>query len=370
MASKRRGNGEGSIYRRADGKWVANLTVAVKGQKQVRVRRICKTRSFAAEALEKLKTEYRGITSVDGRSKLADWLPVWIAGTVSSSAAANTIESYRYAATNHIAPHLGDRSIIGLTASEVEQWIAELKRNQIGGRTIQNAFTVLRKAMGDAVRLGLRNDNPCKVVAKPQHESEAVFPFEVIEVKRLLNATHGDRLHALLVLALTTGMRKGELLGLKWSNVDWRENVIHVREQQIEISGKVSLATPKTACSIRDVPITPQARLALVDHRSLLLAAGFADGEMVFPGPTGGHYYSSRLNKTWASLLVKLGLPHRGFHHLRHTFATHSLRAGVPITDLSRLMGHARVSTTLDTYTHVLHGLNSDFTAKTAKMYG
>ena len=367
----RRNNGEGSVYRRADGKWIACCTIGFRDGKQVRRTKVCTSALQAREALRELQAETGSGLLLDGKTKLADWLPRWLADSVTTRSAANTVYSYRLACTNHIVPTLGAIEVNAITVAHVERLIARLQRNGVGQRTLQNAFVVLSKAMSDAVRLGLRADNPCVAISKPRYRADKAEPFQAVEVQRILKATQGTRWHLFVMLAFSCGLRRGELIGLRWQSIRiGKRSHLVIDQQQTQVGGKSIAGRPKTESSVREIPLTADAVEAVRQHRELMKQDGLPTDDYVFVGSRGNHISVSGLAKNfWQPLLRKLGIEHRGLHHCRHTFASFAIQSGISIVELSRMLGHAKPSTTLDIYSHVVASLQDTVTAKLGTMY-
>jgi integrase len=367
----RRNNGEGSVYRRADGKWVASCTVGFRDGKQVRRTRVCSSALQAREALRQLKLEFAGGLDAVRNGTVAEWLVEWLADVVAPESAANTHYSYQLAVKNHIAPYLGEVILDKLAAANIVEWLAHLKRKGTGERTRQNAYVVLRKAMADAFRLGKRIGNPCEGVQKPKHKAETIDPFEAVEVQRMLKATKGTRWYLLVVLAVSCGARRGEILGLQWSSVKLGKHPhIVIDQQQVQVGGRSMVGKPKSEAGNRKIPLTPEAVAAVKEHRDIVRKLGLSLDSYVFMNREGFPVSVSALAKNvWAPLLRKLGIRHRGIHHCRHTFATFALHAGVSIVELSKLLGHSKPSVTLNTYAHVIAALQDHVTSKLGTMY-
>lgn len=192
-------------------------------------------------------------------------------------------------------------------------------------------------------------------VDRPKAVKADIMPLTAEQVDALLAAARGDRLEALYVLAVTSGMRLGELLGLQWSDVDLKGRAIMVQHSLQELKGKLSLAEPKTARGRRRIDLPQMAIDALIRHRAQRLKEGLAGVPWVFPNLSGGPWRRSHLHfKEFKPLLSLAGLPDIRFHDLRHTSATLLLSQGVHPKVVQERLGHSQISVTLDTYSHVL----------------
>lgn len=371
--ARRRANGEGCITKEPSGRYRVIVSIWTGGKRK-RITRTAWKHADAVAILAKLRQESSGGALANvARLTVELFLQTWLADVVGQEAAfaANTLDSYRRAVTKHLVPRIGQLKLTDLSPVHVQNMLAAMSRDEVGSRTRQNAFAVLKTAMSNAQDLGLIADNPCRRIKRPAHQQEEIQPFTLDEAKLILKETAGTRWHAMLMLALTAGMRQGELLGLEWEAIDWKAGRIRVTQQAIEISGRKQLSKPKTKASIRTADITPDAVSALRDHRAILLTDGLAAGPLVFPAPEGG--LESRGNfrtRVWQPLLLHLAIEPRGFHHTRHTYATLALGAGVPVTTVSKQLGHASVSTTLNIYSHVLDTHKTEATAVVARLFG
>lgn len=366
---KRRSNGEGCITKERSGRYRIIVSVVVGG-KRIRKTRTAWKMADATAILNQMRSE-TNLYEHPHRLTVAKYLEMWIRDTIAGERRDNTDSSYRFAIEKHINPRIGSILLREFGPIHVQTWLAEMSRDEVGSRTRENAFVVLRAAMNHATVLKLITESPCASIAKPKHVTEKMNPFTLEEAKLILSETTGTRFHALLQLAMTAGLRQGELLGLPWNAIDWRNGTVRVEQQAVSSNGKVSLAAPKTESSVRTVEMTAACIDSLQAHKAIMLAEGNAGNELVFPAPEGGIECRGNFRtRFWNSLLVHLELAHRGFHNTRHTYATLALGAGVPITVVSANLGHSKVSTTLDIYAHVLESHNSAATETVARLFG
>src|SRR5215204_3975801 len=212
--------------------------------------------------------------------------------------------------------------------------------------------------------------NVSDAVKPPRPDPREMRPLSPVEARKLLDAAQGDRLEALYVLAVHTGMRQGELLALKWQDVDMENATVSVRRTLTRSGGRYALGEPKTKKSRRSIRLAPQAAEALRQHleRQLsemqMLGDAYADEGLVFTTDTGAPINPSNVRqRSFAPLLRKAGLPHIRFHDLRHTCATLLLSKGTHPKFVQELLGHATVAITLDTYSHVIPSMG-DHTAR------
>jgi integrase len=369
----KRGNGEGSITRhKKSGLYMARYTIhTAEGPKRKTV--YGKTRAEAAEELNKALTDQAGGIVVDDKNMtLGEYLDRWLRDCVRGSVRQSTFDRDSYLARTHIKPSLGRLKLKKLTPLDVQSLYRDRLDASLSPSTVNKIHTVLHKALSQAVRWNLILRNVTEAVKPPRPAPEEMRPLSSEETRRLLSAARGDRLEALYVLAVTTGMRRGELLGLKWLDVDLENATVSVRRTltRTDNGKRIALGDPKTKRSRRTIRLAPQAVEALRVHleRQLqeieALGDRYGDQGLVFATEAGTLINPSNLRqRSLAPLLKHAGLPHIRFHDLRHTCATLLLSKNVHPKFVQELLGHATIAITLDTYSHVLPGMG-DQTAR------
>lgn len=360
--AKRRGRGEGSVYRRKDGLWAGYLTVGYD-ENGKRRRRVVYGRS-KAEVLEKLARlqadVLTGLLTEPQRLTVAQFLRHWLDDAARSALRPSTYVRYDSIIRNHIVPHLGGLKLPRLQPSHVQAFYARLEAEGASARTRELCHVVLHRALGQAVRWGYVARNVCDAVEKPRPERRSIQALAREEAVRLLEAARDDRLCALYVVAITAGLRQGELFGLQWDDVDLKAGAVFVRRTVSEIKGQLVIGEPKTAKARRRVELPAIAVAALREHRKRMLAEGHP-GPWVFCDTNGGPLRRSNfLRRSFYPLLERAGVPRIRFHDLRHTSATLLLLQGVHPKVVQERLGHAQVSITLDTYSHVLPSLQRE----------
>ncbi len=359
--SKKRGNGEGSISRRKNGGWMAQYAVyTAQGRKRKTI--YGKTRAEVAKKLAKALSDREGGLVFDAEGlKLREYLSRWLEDSVKDTVRNTTYERYEQISRTHIIPMLGDVKLKALSPTHVRSLYKE-KLQTLSPRTVQYIHVTLHKALKQAVNDGLIPRNATEAVKPPQVRREEIRPLTPEQVKMLLDAARGDRLEALYALAVHTGLRQGELLGLKWEDIDLEERTLHVRRALTTAKGGPRLAAPKTKGSRRRVSLTKGAVDALRGHLARQLEeidrAGslWQENGLVFASETGRPLdRRSVTTHLFKPLLKRAGLPAKTrFHDLRHTCATLLLTKNVNPKVVSEMLGHSSISITLDTYSHVL----------------
>ena len=364
--SRKRGNGEGSITKRDDGRWMARYTVrTIKGPKRRTV--YGRTRAEASAKLAKAMADRdNGLIFDAGSLTVGEYLDRWLSNSVKDTVRERTYERYEEIIRLHIKPALGQLKLKALTPAHVQDFYRDRLDTGLSPATVQKIHVILHKSLSQAVSWSLVPRNVGEAVKAPRPAPKEMQPLSPDEARRLLDTAGGDSLEALYVLAIHTGMRQGELLGLKWEDVDLTANVIRVRRTLLRIKGRIVLGEPKTKKSRRTVHLTGAASRALEEHlgRQLKdmerLGDLYRDQGLVFTTEVGTPINPTNLRKrSFTPLLQKASLPRVRFHDLRHTCATLLLTKNVHPKYVQELLGHTTVSITLDTYSHVVPGMGN-----------
>lgn len=357
----KRANGEGSVGRRGDGRgWQARYCVVEDGV----IRRRTVYSRTRDEALAKLRTAIRareeGRPTPTGADTVADFLLSWLEGAA-PSLKPTSVRRYREVVDGYLIPALGRRRLVDLTPQHVSALYGDLLRKGLAPKTVQLAHTVLHRALAQALRWGKVARNVSDLVDLPRVPRSEAATLTPMQLASLRTAASGHRLEALFVLAMLTGMRRGELLALRWSVVDLDARVLEVRGTLQRVPGGSVVAEPKSRTSRRSIAIGDEAVATLRAHRGRqaqeqLLAAnlwtGPADG-FAFSNETGGPVAPNSVAVAWSRLLRRAGLDHVPFHALRHGATTLTVAANVAPKVAARRLGHASASLTLDRYSHV-----------------
>ncbi len=357
----RRGNSEGTITKRKDGRWEARISLPNGKRKSFYGR----TRQEVAQWLVQVRHDLnKGLLVLDERQTVGQYLEGWLE-TVRMNLRSSSMRRYREH-VRRIMPVLGYVPLVKLSAQQVQMLYAQLLGEGLSSTTVRHLHMVLHRALKDALRLGLVQRNVTELVNVPRVAEYRQTPLTEEQASRLLEVVVGDRFEALYVLALTTGMREGELLALQWGDVDFEQGVIQVRQtlrESAQAGKKVYvLAEPKSKTSRRQIALTQIALEALHRHHARQAEERLALGpawdsslDLVFPNTIGRLTWPwSLVTRSFKPLLKKAGLPDIRFHDLRHTAATMLLSRGVPVKVVSEMLGHANISITLQVYGHVL----------------
>jgi integrase len=367
----KRGNGEGGISRRKDGLYMARYTVhTAAGAKRKAV--YGKTRKEAAEKLTKaLADRDMGLVLEGENRSLAAFVDGWLDGTVKGSVKATTYESYERLIRCHIKPELGRHKLKTLAPDHVQALYQRKLDSGLAPGTVRQIHSVLSRALDQAVKWGTVPRNVCKATTPPKPDSEEIRPLDAEQARQLLRTAGGERFEALYVLAVTAGLRIGELLALRWQDVDLDASGAMLRVQRTKSTAKSGpvFTTPKNGKG-RSITLTRHAVEALKAHRAAQnaerLKAGslWQDYGLIFCTHGGRPLDSHNLTRTsFKPLLERAELPDIRFHDLRHTCATLLLSRGHHPKLVQELLGHASVALTLDRYSHVLPGMGDQTAA-------
>ena len=368
--AKKRGNGEGGIARhKKSGLYMARYTVETPtGKKRKTV--YGKTREEAHEKLvEALSNRNKGLIFEGEDQVLSAFLDRWLNGSVKGSVKPSTYESYERMIRNHINPMLGHRKLKNLAPDHVQYFYQSKLDNGLASGTVRLMHGILHKALEQAVMWGAVSRNVCKVTTAPKPHSEEIRPLDAEQARRILEVARGNRLEALYVLAVTAGLRIGELLGLKWEDINLDIETLRVRRTKSQAKTGPTFTTPKNGKG-RHLRLTRQAVEALKSHKAtqnverLKLGDLWEDNGLVFCTHAGKPLdFRNVATASFKPLLKKAGLPDIRFHDLRHTCATLLLSRGHHPKLVQELLGHASVAMTLDRYSHVLPGMGDQTAA-------
>ncbi|HHW17738.1 MAG TPA: site-specific integrase [Firmicutes bacterium] len=367
---KRRGHGEGSIFKRKDGRWCAELFVGYGENGKKRIwRAYGDSRKEVQEKLTaKIRDYQQGLPVAVSKQTLGQFLETWLEDCVKGYVRPNTYANYKQVLRHFTA--IASTPLNKLTPQQV-QHLYRQKQDAGLTRTVVLMHAVLHKALDQAVKWGMVPRNIADAVERPRIPARQCHPLSQDEAVRFLEAASEDRLYALYVLAITCGLRFGELLGLCWKDVDLERGTLTVSHQLQTVDGKATLQVPKTAKSRRTIILPAVAIAALKKHRGrqleerLKLGEAWQDWDLVFYSEIGTPLNESNVrNRSFYPLLEKAGLPRIRFHDLRHTCATLLLAQGVHPKFVQEQLGHSQISVTLDTYSHVTPSMMKDVAAK------
>jgi len=382
-----RGNGEGSIYKRKDGRWCGVVTIGTdhKTGKQKRKYFYAETRKEVARQMTELKQQlYNGKYIEPSDIKLIDWLNKWIDGR-KQTLAYNTYRTYKGIIRNHIKDELGHLKLEDINTRMIQDLLNEkivngrIKGDGEGGlsvRTVKYIHQTINKALDQAVKEKLLTDNVCKAVELPKKQEEKkLHTWTIKQVNKFLKVAKDYKYYPLLFLALNTGMRRGELLGLQWKDIDMDKKRLEINRQLARTDKGLIFKKPKTKTSQRTIPLPDPVVNYLGSHKikqgekRLALGQSYNDNDLVCSNSIGNPVDPRNLYREFKRISKAANLPEIRFHDLRHTFATTYLQAGGNIKTLQEVLGHSSITMTIDTYSHVTEDMLNEASQKISTMY-
>jgi len=364
--AKKRGQNEGSISLRKDGTYQAQITIESK-----RKTKYFKTRKEAQEWItDSLYKAQNGLFNSGSQTVLSDYLEVWLIAS-KASVRPKTYMQYRQIVEQHINPLLGKIKLNNLKPEMIQVAYNKETDSGSGIRTVRLIHSVLHCALNYAVETGLLYRNPSAFVKRPKLKKIEMKVLDENQARTLLISAKGNRLEALYKLELTTGLRQGEILGLKWSDLDWETHQLNIQRQLQRISGVGLMFTePKSTAGRRMILLGSDTIASLKAHSSRqylersFIGESWQENDLIFPCSKGSPLDPRNLFRQFKLLLKKANLPDIRFHDLRHTAATLMLKQGVSVKVVQERLGHADASMTLNVYSHVTPGMQKEAAEK------
>lgn len=372
--AKRRRRGDGSVHLRKDGRWEGRYVVG-RDEKGFPITKnvLAKTRAECEAKLKQLRESLQ--EPVTDQPKpwilLGDWLNLWYQGYKKVNLRPNTQMSYERRIYQHIIPALGQIQLDKLTTGDIQKFYSNLKKGgrllraelygeELSGQTVRGIHTTLHAALNKAVEEKLIFRNPtdgCKLPSAKSREMKVLTPEEI---QRLLIQAREDGCYELLLLELSTGLRRGEICALKWDDLNFKTGILRIERQVHRVKGELIVSQPKTKASNRSVVLPAPVLAVLKTYKDS------ATSQWMFPSPVkeDSPQDPAAVRKKLSTILKRAECKHIRFHDLRHTFATASLEHGMDVKTLSTIIGHVSSSTTLNIYAHVTDEMQRTAAAK------
>lgn len=364
----------GNITRRGEKSWRIKYEIGrdpTTNKRQSQFETVRGTKKDAQTVLSKRLTEVAEGEFIErSAATLAEYARHWLKTIAPVNAAAKTLERYEEIVEKHIIPHLGTKTLQKLDSTSIDQFYSQLsatgRRDGKGGlaqQTVQHVHRLFSQILGSAVKAKKIRQSPMQAVqTTPKVRRPEIQVLDDAELKALFAHLKGRPLYMPVVLAASTGMRRGEVLALRWRDLDLDKNTLRVAQVVEQIKSGVSLKEPKTERSRRTIALPHRLVDELRSHRReqaawrLRLGLGKDNRDLVFPSWKGDLIQPRDFTKSFAREVAAAKLPHVTFHGLRHTHITHLLRSGVPAHVVSERAGHANPSVTLNIYAQLLPG--------------
>lgn len=356
----KRANGEGTIFKRNDGRWSGDVSMGRdKSGKRRRVTVYGQTQSEVREKVDLLKQQAKlNRKAIVDKDSLAAYLDRWLEDDVKALKAAKTYEEYESAVRLYVRPHIGHIKLAKLNLGDLKTWQTKLLKEKKTDNQRLRAIRVLRNALNEAVREELIGQNPASKLKKPTVERKEMEVLEPSQCHDLFEEAAKHRIGDIITVAAMTGLRKRELFALEWSDVKLNEGFLTVRRTLDETNQGITVKAPKTKKSRRMVTLEPIAVAAFERRLRKAQDEGFGPEEVpvCFPNTMGGYLRSSNFDrKVWYPIREAAGIPSSiKFHDLRHTQASLMLHAGIDLKVIQERLGHADFTTTANIYTHLM----------------
>ncbi|MDC8974666.1 tyrosine-type recombinase/integrase [Mycobacterium marinum] len=395
---RRNANGQGGVYRRADGRWEAKVFVDTPDGRRKRISVYGDTERAALDELGKvLDQQRRGIPTATTTLTVAEYMNYWLEHIAEPSVRRTTYATYEGDVRLHIIPGIGNRKLKSLQASHIRAWLTGLQtrcqccaqgkdaargrksqarccalvptkccNDTLSASSIRHILRVLRAALQDAVDEEMLSRNIARLVQLRVTDDRKVRSFTRAEAMRFLKTAETTRLYALWAVALSMGLRRGEALGLQWSDVDLDAERITIRRALHRVYGQLKLENVKTEGSVAVLPLPRTLVPILTNHRRRQLeehlAAGSAwrDTGLVFTTPQGGALEPRNVNRMFHRLCEKADVPQLRVHDLRHSCATLLFTMGVQPATVQKILRHSSITVTTGTYVEVIEAVQRD----------
>lgn len=368
----------GHLRRRTDGAYsiVLYLGKGEDGKKKYKWATVRGTKKEAQAEMTRLLREIDTGVYVDtGKVTVAGFLTRWLTDYSTPNCGEKTTQEYRKLIHGHVVPRMGSLELAKVNAATLQRFYAELLesgrkdgKGGLSGRTVLHVHRVLHEAFGHAVKWQVLARNPCEVVDTPKAEKKRIKPPDAAAVVLLLETVQAKAptLYGIILAAVCTGLRRAEILALRWCDVDLVRRVLTVNQSASQTVGKLTFKAPKSETSQRMVAMPSMLVEELVRHRGrqaerkLALGPDYQDHDLIFVREDGGPRSLGSFSNMFSEFIRRSGLPPLRFHDLRHSYASQLLRQGVPLKTVSAIMGHSGISITADTYGHLLGGEERD----------
>ncbi len=324
------------------------------------------TKKEAEQVLRKLIAEAeKGYHVTNNKITILEWVQTWLDVYIEPNVSPTTLSRYQGMIKRYINPLLGSMQVQQLTTLAVQSWVNGLKVSPASGKemsaaTIKHTYHVLKGAMDKAVLAGIIPRSPCQGVMLPKGEKKAPVIYDEQQIQQLVKAAKGSEMELPIDMELCLGLRRGELLGLQWGDVDWKKGQIHIIRTRVVVNGKSVVKDPKTATSKRMIDVPTRLMEKLKKHQRtcqmnrLRMGEDYTATDFIIVHPDGKPIYPEYLSQMLTKLQKKYDLPQCRFHDLRHLCASIMLMQGVNVKVAQERLGHKDISTTLNIYSHVL----------------
>lgn len=372
----KRGQNEGSIRKRKDGTWEARVTVGIDANgKQIRKSIYGRTRKDVSEKLtDLLNSLQKGIITNPTEMTLGEWLDEYMRTYKKPHVRPATYNNYSVKVNNHIKPAIGHYKLKALRQDIIQKFVNGLSEKGLSPSTVTDIYKLLHNALETAVDDGIIARNVSSRVKLPKMSKPKINVLTIEQQDAFVEQAKKTYMGTMYIFDLCTGMRLGELLGLKWSDIDLPNNELHIQRTLYKSKDpdtsnsrwQLYFGDPKTEASVRTIPLNETAIKVLADvfeqqnQNKIRAGTAYEDNDLVFCTQLGRPLDPNNMRRTFYSICDEIGIKDMHPHCLRHTFATRGAENNVDVRVMQRLLGHSNIQETADTYTHVLSSLKRD----------
>ena len=366
----------GNIVERIRGNGAKKYEITVEGERDLltgKRNRMYKTVGSMKEAKAVMRQMIvdmeRGVAVRKLPKKISEWLDEWLELYLPNIEETTRI-GYRTKINNYIKPALGDIYLQSLRAEHVQKMVNDMIARGLSPKNIRDTYNNINAAMKKAVILRMIPFNPCEGVVLPKLKRYKAKVYDLEMIHRLLDVAKGTEMYLPILLCVTAGLRRGELLALRWHNIDFKNNVLQVRSNMVRGEEDFIIKSPKTEAGIRDIRVGSEVMAVLREERkryledAIMQGIGFQNLNFVIHQKNGAPIRPDSMSQKWRRFLENNRLPSIRFHDLRHSNATALIQAGVNPRVVQQRLGHSDVNITLNTYTHVLPEMDMDAAEK------
>ena len=363
------GNIQPRQTKRGGRKWQISIDLPrdpVTGKRVRRFKTVSGTKKEAERAMHEFIRELeKGYYVTNEKITVSEWIGTWLEVFIEPNVSPTTLSKYQGMIRRYITPLLGAVQVQELKPLAIQAWVNGLKTSPASGKklsasTIKHTYHILKGAMDKAVQAGIIPVSPCNGITLPKGQKKHAVIYDQAQIQQLIQAAKGTEMELVIDMELCLGLRRGELLGLQWCDIDWENSQVRIIRNRVVVNGKSVEKEPKTAAGIRtlDVPQPLMAKLkrhkAACAERRLAMGRAYTVTDYVIVHPDGKPVYPEYLSQMLTKLQKKAGLPKCRFHDLRHLCASIMLLQKVDVKVAQERLGHKDITTTMNIYSHVM----------------
>jgi len=357
----RRDNGEGTIFKRKDGRWCAKVHITLPNGEIKRVATVKKDRAAVKAQLEEwLDRNKKRLPIVEENWTVKAYMTRWLEDVMPGRIRLGTMLRYRDIAYQYIIPSIGSIPLKDLSVRHVQNAADNLTKRGVSANGVLKFRRVLSSCLTRAMREEIVFRNVAQLIELPKYTSKKITPWTLEQAELFLRETKDHRFHIAYAIMLTYGLRKGEMLGLRWSDIDFTNNLIYIRQQVNFLDGTIHINDVKTEAGRRTLPLIPEIKQELLDtaaQKGLEIPLFDPEGllsshNLIMVTSKNTPIGPNNFRRSFHEHIAQAGLPRITVHTMRHTAATLLKNIGVPVKDAQLILGHADISTTLAVYQH------------------